>query len=79
MAYIRATESIKLRRMSQCARAYPHLATLVDPLDPNARTNPGMLRLREHAVELSHGGITEKYPTRGGCTEKIRTARCAEN
>jgi hypothetical protein len=60
MAYIRAIESIKLSRMSQCAKAYPYLASLVDPLNPNARIDPGMVRLRSHAVELARGGITEK-------------------
>ena len=52
MAYIRAVESIK---MAQCAVAYPYLATQLEPSDPNARTNPKIAHIREHALELARG------------------------
>ena len=60
MQYIRAAEHVRLAAMRSCVSRYPHLASFVVPDDPEARTRPGMLRLREHAVELGRQGLLEE-------------------
>jgi hypothetical protein len=46
--------------MAECAKAYPHIADFVHPANPEARSDPGCSRLRDHAVTLARQGITEE-------------------
>ena len=57
MAMIRAAESVRLSRMETCVRAYPKLASFLNPSDPGARVHPNMDGLRQHAVELAKENI----------------------
>ena len=60
MSYIRAVEELNLSRMAKCAKAYPALAKFVHPSDPNARTDPGMPALRDHALALAQSVVTDE-------------------
>ena len=57
MSCIRGAESVDLSRMGRCVKAYPELSNFINPNDPNTRLQPGMTRLRQHAVELSRSSV----------------------
>ena len=57
MAFIRAAERVQVHRMAQCAAAYPHLHSLINADDPNARSSPRMALVREHAYDLAKSSI----------------------
>ena len=52
MIFIRAAETINIRRMERAAAAYPFITTLIQAGDPNARIHPNFQALRNHAKEL---------------------------
>ena len=60
MRFIRAAERVNLRTMRLCAQEYPHISTMVDPANPEARTHGGMTALRRHAVELAQKPLMDE-------------------
>ena len=59
MTFLRAAEEVRLKTMEKCALAYPYLTGLVKHQNPNIRANGGLDGVREHAVELARGSVTE--------------------
>ena len=57
MQCIRATEQVRLATMRRCVTRYPRLAEFICPDDAEARSRPGLTRLRAHAVELGRQSI----------------------
>ena len=60
MIFIRAAETINIRRMERAAAAYPFISTLLQAGDPNARIQPNFLTLRNHAKDLARQQLTEE-------------------
>lgn len=60
MACLRAAEACNIKRVEECVQAYAHLGSIIDPRDSNSRVTSGLIKLREHAVELAKNSITEK-------------------
>ena len=60
MIFIRAAETINLRRMERAAAAYPFITTLIPAGDPNARIHPNFQTLRNHAKDLAHQQLTDE-------------------
>ena len=60
MIFIRAAETINIRRMERAAAAYPFITTLIQAGDPNARIHPNFQTLRDHAKELAHQQLTDE-------------------
>ena len=60
MIFIRAAESINLRRMDRAATAYSHITTFIPAADPNARIHPNFQALRNHARDLAHQQLTDE-------------------
>jgi hypothetical protein len=60
MMFIRAAESVQIRRMQKCTLAYPHLAKISDCRDPNLRRGAGLNVVRDHAVELARTSVQEE-------------------
>ena len=59
MAFIRAAEEVRLQKMQKRAKAYPHLQSFANCLNPNLRTSPAMAVLWAHAVELARNAVTD--------------------
>ena len=59
MRFVRAAEEIRMGTMRKCVDAYPHLATLADPDNPNCRIGAGLQKVREHAVELARASVVD--------------------
>ena len=47
-------------RMARAAAAYPHITTLIQAGDPNARIHPNFQSLRNHAKDLAHQQLTDE-------------------
>ena len=60
MRFIRAAESVNMTVMRQCTIEYPYITTHVNPANPEARSQPGMMDLRSHAVELARKSLLEE-------------------
>ena len=60
MIFIRAAETLNIRRMERAAAAYPHISTLIQTGDPNARIHPNFQSLRNHAKDLAHQQLTNE-------------------
>ena len=60
MIFIRAAETLNIRRMDRAAAAYPHITTLIQAGDPNARIHPNFQSLRNHAKDLAHQQLTDE-------------------
>ena len=60
MIFIRAAETINIRRMERAAAAYPFITTLIQAGDPNARIHPNFQALRDHAKDLAHQQLTDE-------------------
>ena len=58
MTCIRAIEKVNLNTVRKCVLAYPKIADIISPLDPNTRSLPSFVALKDHAVELSRQTIT---------------------
>ena len=60
MVFIRAAQTINIRRMERAAAAYPFISTIVHAGDPNARIHPNFQTLRNHAKDLAHQQLTDE-------------------
>ena len=60
MVFIRAAETLNIRRMERAAAAYPYITSLIHPGDPNARIHPNFQALRNHAKDLAHQQLTDE-------------------
>ena len=59
LAFIRAAERVNLRRMKECAQACPEIYEYASPHNPEARSTPGIWKLRERAIALCREEIAE--------------------
>ncbi len=59
MRFIRAAESVQLGRMKACAQTAPIISQYVNPLDPEARSKGGFIKLKDFVVELSRRQVTQ--------------------
>ena len=59
-AFCEHAERVNLRTMRICAQEYPHISTMVDPANPETRTQGGMAALRRHAVELARKSFMDE-------------------
>ena len=60
MRFLRAAEGLRLRTMQKGVVAYPHLTKLAEYQDPNVRLRSGLTKVREHAIELARGAVTDE-------------------
>ena len=60
MIFIRAAQTLNIRRMERAAAAYPYITTFVQARDPNARIHPNFRELRNHARDLAHQQLTDE-------------------
>ena len=60
MVFIRAAQTVNIRRMQRAAEAYPFITTLIQAEDPNARIHPNFQTLRNHAKDLAHQQLTDE-------------------
>ena len=63
LSFIRAAEKVNLRRMRECAKAYPHITSFIDPENPEARSSSSMWNLRDHALQR-RTDYRDEVPTR---------------
>ena len=60
MVFIRAAESINIKRMERAAAAYPQIESFVPAGDPNARVHQNFFELKNHAAELARSQLTDE-------------------
>ena len=60
LGFLRAAEKVNIRRMGECAKAYPKKCEYVHPANPEARSSAGFCALKDHAVILARRQITEE-------------------
>lgn len=60
MRFLRAAEEVRVVAMERCLATYPVLSTLITGCNPDLRSNGGLSKVREHAIELARTAATEE-------------------
>ena len=60
LSFVRAAQAVNLDKMYRKYLEYPHIATFVNPKNPNACFTDGFRALLDHAVSLARQSITEE-------------------
>ena len=82
MRYVRAAEDIRMGAMRKCVAAYPHLATLANPDNPNVRVGAGLDKVRQHALELARTAVLDdlrKLHANSQLWDDMQRARCRDS